>query len=160
MTKELFIRMVKDNVETELTVSRPSESLENTLLAGVLSFMDIELSENLLKIQKMYTDFYDGTFNHEFMETNEEICAVITKEENTLTEKDLYEQGLKYDAYKKLTYKCRYRCGECNYTGTHYILPRRKVISCHKCREQLLVYSPEVSPDAANVHFYAGIYKK
>lgn len=159
MTKELFIRMVENGKESELTVSNPTKESEQALLAGVLSFMDIKLDDNLLRIQQLYADFYTSETNHNFTEINEDVPLKNNENLLALSDNELFKRGMKRNVNDDIVYRCHYICPKCKDEGNHYIYKNRTDITCHNCKHKMPVRElpPGVSED---VYFHAGDYDK
>lgn len=157
--RELYIRMIDGGKETELSVSNPNDKTEQLLLAGVLSFMDIELSEEFLRVQKMYADFYDGTFNPVLVENNEKVIVEVATDPKDMNDSELFALGMKRNKQDVLIYRCRYICPKCYYKGNHYINSSLKRMSCRKCESDIFVHKTLASPDEEQTYFYAGNYK-
>lgn len=154
--KEIFIKITDEGKEMEMNISQPSKETEQALLSGILGFFNIDVNRSMPYIQKLYEDFYDGSFNPEIIETNE---SIKEPDYRSMTSQQLFELGIKISPHDKIMYRCHYICTSCGDEGNRYIDPRFSSTTCHKCKERLFIKTPEVSPDEFGNHYHAGDYK-
>lgn len=160
MKKELFMKLTTEGKEVEMSISDPDNMTMNLLLASFVDFLDIEPFENLTKIEQLYLDFYDGSFNPEVLETNEEMKIVRNMNFDIMTTDELFAIGIKRFTDGNIARRCRYTCPECNNTGTRYIVDGKDVAICHECSNKMTIRpSSANSFNKAHIHYFAGDYK-
>lgn len=156
MTKEIHIIMKSKDKEIELRITEPSKEVELFIMGSGMDFLGAKPSEDLIHIQKMYADFYDGSFNPELCETNEEIKVTPEVNIEDLSDTELLNIGMKRNVKGNIIKRCRYICTSCDHTGNHYIASYHTSIPCHRCDTSLDVRES----NETGIYYYGGKYEK